>query len=178
LQSRGLQLSSAHCCMPTGLRPIMFSYCGVRACSRRAAGIYVASYNSQADLRPRIGQTGPSSIHLRVVLYLQPLWPLVSLLHFAYRLLTSGTIRRGNGLKSELEDLCLADENLKGTTKRDTRLKSRTCLGLCRLSPACSLRTSFFFLLFFFSFFFFLSTTAFYAGICHDSRWPVLAARP
>lgn len=44
------ELSSAHCCVPSGLRPIMFSYCGDRVCSRRAAGITSLLVNSRLIL--------------------------------------------------------------------------------------------------------------------------------
>lgn len=54
-------------------------------------------------------------------------------------ILAYGAHSRGNKLKIDLKDQHgmrkLADEKLKGTTLRDTRLESRTHLDRCRLSP-------------------------------------------
>lgn len=100
-----------------------------------------------------------SFFHLRRLYLRSPFSLLVPSLHFARRNLpTSDTIRCENVLESRLEDLLhgIPDENLKGTTRRDTRLASRGLASARRLSPVLSsyillrLLLSFSFLFFFF----------------------------
>lgn len=101
-----------------------------------------------------------SFFHLRRLYLRSPFSLLVPSLHFARRnLLTSDTIRCENVLESRLEDPLhgIPDENLKGTTRRDTRLASRGLASARRLSPVLSSYILLRLLLSFSFFFFFLS---------------------
>lgn len=149
----------------------------VRACF---AALLVASCGSRASGSENGTEIG-AVLFISLRVYPQPSFCLSLTCYFytslAHDLLASGAIcRAGTSLKAELEDPAYlgADENLKGTTKRDTRLESRTCLGLPFVSGALFVHPSSLFF-FFFSFFTFCSTAAFDAA---GSHWSVLAARP
>lgn len=135
-RQRPREPSSAHCCVPSGLHPTMFSYyASLPECLRHASSIIPLPPSSiRPPLRSGFHEVLPRSFRRSPIPWQHPAtratrasanrnWPGTCLREKLLCLPTR------TGLKAVKDSASASpEENLKGTTKRDTRLGSSTFL--------------------------------------------------